>query len=155
MARRLDYIVPAKTRLLAKVKPGYKKLDLRGRCWLFTGVLSPKGYGKFYYLGGARQVHRVAYELFVGPIPDGYEIDHLCRVRHCVNPDHLEAVTPLVNHLRGNSPPKRNRFKTRCARGHRYAGKNLYVTSRGWRQCNTCRRMNQERYAATKGAGSR
>ena len=69
-------------------------------CWLWTGGIQPKGYGTFRFRGKHYLAHRAAYEMFVGPIPDGLEIDHTCCVRHCVNPDHLEPVTPSENVLR-------------------------------------------------------
>ena len=71
-------------------------------CWLWTGFINPKGYGIFGFgnnrSGGA---HRWSYEYFVGPIPEGLQIDHLCRVRNCANPEHIEPVTPHINALRG------------------------------------------------------
>jgi hypothetical protein len=71
-------------------------------CWLWQGDRSPKGYGSIKTPSGQRLgVHRYFYELYRGPIPDGLEIDHLCRRRNCVNPEHMEAVTHLVNIRRG------------------------------------------------------
>jgi len=71
--------------------------DRSGECWLWLGRKNPKGYGQMTIAKHQRSAHRVSYETFVGPIPEGLEIDHLCRVRHCVNPGHLEAVTRSVN----------------------------------------------------------
>jgi hypothetical protein len=76
------------------------RVDENG-CWLWTGSLNNKGYAQLGVAGRVRSAHRVAYELFKGAIPDGLQIDHLCRVRQCVNPDHLEAVTQSVNIRRG------------------------------------------------------
>jgi len=73
-------------------------------CWVWTGSLQGGGYARIMTDGRMQPAHRVAYELKHGPIPDGLEMDHLCRVRCCVNPDHLEAVTTSVNQLRGNAP---------------------------------------------------
>jgi hypothetical protein len=100
-------LLPARERLLDKVVAGW------GGCWIWTGYLTPKGYGRFTYLGNSRPAHRVSYELHVGPIPEGLEIDHLCHTRsagcsgdsscphrRCVNPDHLEPVTPAENQVR-------------------------------------------------------
>lgn len=71
--------------------------DRSGECWLWTGRLDVDGYGRITIKKRPARAHRAAYETFVGPIPEGMEIDHLCRVRHCVRPDHLEAVTHRVN----------------------------------------------------------
>ncbi|WP_338185886.1 HNH endonuclease signature motif containing protein [Jatrophihabitans sp.] len=83
-------------------------VDQSGPCWTWTGVRHrTRGYGRFYVGGrGGRyvQAHRWSYEHFVGPIPDGLEIDHLCAVTSCVNPAHLEAVTPDENKRRGPLP---------------------------------------------------
>lgn len=112
-------------------------------CWLWTGGLNNRGYGRFY--DGTRMVlaHRWAYEHFVGPIPDGLQLDHLCRVRHCVNPAHLEAVTNKVNSLRGVSPAAKNALKTNCPQGHPYDDANTWVSKNGFRQCRTCHRIRR------------
>lgn len=97
-------------RLLSKITPGH------GGCWIYTGSKTKGngkesgGYGFFWANGRTRLAHRVAYELWYGPIPDGYEIDHPCGNRACLHPDHLEAVLPSENH--------RRKRKTHCVRGH-------------------------------------
>lgn len=96
-------------------------LDEEAGCWLWTGAIDLVGYGRIGeggHNGRTLLAHRVAYEHAVGPIPDGLTLDHLCRVRHCVNPDHLEAVTMGENVLRGDNPPAANARKTHCIRGH-------------------------------------
>jgi hypothetical protein len=95
--------------------------------------LKPEGY---FRTPGRRYAHRAAYEEAYGPIPDGLVIDHLCRVRWCCNPEHLEAVTNRENILRGESPPARNARKERCDRGHE-----LTFQAGGKRYCATCRRV--------------
>lgn len=96
-------------------------------CWLWTAALTTGGYGHFYYWRRHAGAHRLAYEDLVSPIPDGKEIDHLCRVRHCVNPLHMEPVTRRTNLLRGQCIPSRNAAKTHCPRGHPYGFLNTYV----------------------------
>lgn len=112
-----------------------------GGCWLWTAATAV-GYGHFSWgpHSARKQVkaHRLAYELLVGPIPDGLTIDHLCRVTRCVNPAHLEPVTMRVNTLRGYGPSAINARRTRCIRGHRLSGDNLIIDWAGRRQCRTC-----------------
>ena len=108
-------------------------------CWLWKGALGPGGYGQCTW-GGSRFPHRVSYEIVVGPIPENLVIDHLCRVRLCVNPYHLEPVTQSVNLLRGNN---QNRDKVECHRGHPFRGENLYI-NKGKRYCRTCKRLRKE-----------
>jgi hypothetical protein len=121
-------------------------------CWIWTGALSHNGYGTLQIgsrSDGTRRMvraHRLAYELFVGPIPEGHEIDHHCSVRRCCNPSHLEAVTQSVNNERSESPSGKNAKKTHCKRGHRLANENLYVTRSGERHCRTCKREAWRRY---------
>lgn len=108
-------------------------------CWLWTGCLGGHGYGTLWMNGATRYAHRLIYEALVGPIPEGLELDHLCRVRHCVNPAHLEPVTHKVNQLRGTSPMADSARKTHCLRGHPLSGPNLYLRPDGkGRQCRAC-----------------
>lgn len=108
-------------------------------CWEWVGALTDKGYGVTKWGGRHRPTHRVAYELLKGPIPDGLHIDHLCRVRHCVNPDHLEPVPLVENVLRGAGAPAVNARKTHCIRGHAFTPENTFHTRRGGRECRICR----------------
>lgn len=113
-------------------------------CWLWKGCVNAKtGYGRVSSKGRPSLPHRIAYELLRGPIPDGLTIDHLCRVRLCCNPSHMEAVTMKVNDLRGTSPMANNARKTHCVHGHALAGGNLYLKSLPTgglaRICLTCR----------------
>ncbi|WP_294567588.1 HNH endonuclease signature motif containing protein [uncultured Arthrobacter sp.] len=124
-------------------------------CWLWADAPVPQGYGRFYYPGmakvegGYEYAHRVAHELFVGPIPSATEIDHLCRVRLCVNPAHLEAVDKDENILRGESPPAHNARKTHCLRGHAFDSRNTYVRpDGGGRVCMACHKIRRGLAAA-------
>jgi hypothetical protein len=119
-----------------------------GGCWLFTGYIKPNGYGQFYPRKGLPTLsHRWSYEYHVDPIPDGLVIDHLCRVRHCVNPAHLEAVDQRTNVLRGVSVVARRAAATACIHGHPFTEANTYITTKGGRGCRECgRRADRERY---------
>jgi hypothetical protein len=115
-----------------------------GPCWIWTGTLFPvTGYGGLKINGRMVGAHCLSYKIHKGRIPKGKEIDHLCRVRKCVNPDHLEAVTHKVNTLRGFGPAAVNARKTHCPQGHPLAGYNaLILKVRGkvvGRSCRTCR----------------
>lgn len=116
-----------------------------GRCWLWLGRLNGDGYGGFNRTGQRSEpVHRVAYELLVGPIPEALHIDHLCRNRPCVNPAHLEPVAPGVNVLRGNGTGARNARMTHCKRGHEFTSDNTMI-SHGARVCRQCRNAQRAR----------
>lgn len=140
-------------RFLSKVRKGPS-------CWTWTGWQDREGYGYYWVTGdGKRRVHRIAYWLWVGPIPDGYTIDHTCHNdtdcpggfgcphRLCVNPDHLEAVPMRVNVLRGNTLAARNARATHCTHGHEFTPENTYDRGNGRRECRVCVR---ERMAARR-----
>lgn len=123
-------------------------------CWLWTAQIYPTGYAAFYHSQGwTKRAARIAYILFRGPIPEGLQIDHLCRVRRCVNPWHLEAVTAQENTRRSRRSPLLGKYKlriTECPQGHRYIGKNLAVRPNGHRYCRACHRADTARYLARK-----
>jgi len=108
-------------------------------CWLWTGAKNDGGYGQLRTNGLTQYAHRLAYETFVGPIPDRLQIDHLCRTRLCVNPAHLEAVTQRENIMRGVSPTVAHAAKTHCINGHPFDEENTYIRpDKGTRQCKRC-----------------
>lgn len=114
-------------------------------CWLWTGARLASGYGSMRWQGKARVVHRVMYELEIGPIPGGLQIDHLCRVRPCCNPAHLEPVTHAENLRRGRGFAGLNAAKDRCPAGHAYTPENTYTrpSAPTTRECILCRRANR------------
>jgi HNH endonuclease len=124
-----------------------------GPCWLWTASLSVHGgYGQFRLHGRTRKAHQVSYELGVGPIPDGTEPDHLCRVHACVNWHHLEAVTRRENFLRGEHPTAVSVRANRCQRNlHEFTPGNT-ITRRGKRECRTCENAAQRRRHAERRA---
>lgn len=115
-------------------------------CWIWQAWCDkPSGYGRFHLDGRMARAHRVAYQLFVGPIPEGLEVDHLCFVTSCVNPAHLEAVTSHENILRSNNMAARHLRARLCPQGHAFTPDNTKITTEGARRCRTChRRMNSE-----------
>lgn len=122
------------------------KIDHSG-CWLWIGhVNKVNGYGQFWDGEKVIGAHVFSYRQFVGPIPPKHEPDHLCRVRHCVCPSHLEAVTRKENLLRGNTLTAKNSNKTFCSRGHPFSGENLFIAKNGSRQCRICRKYHDRKW---------
>jgi hypothetical protein len=121
------------------------QVDKGDECWEWTGKRDPDGYGRFFV-----SVHRLAYQWLVGPIPDGLQIDHLCRNPSCVNPEHLEPVTPSENVRRSSSPAAINANKTECIHGHPFDDANTIIEANGTRHCRSCGRARVQRYKQRK-----
>jgi hypothetical protein len=111
--------------------------DEQGGCWMWLGALNSKGYGRTKIAGRWIAAHRVSYEAFVGPIPAGLQMDHLCRVRACVNPGHLEPVTARENTIRQRD--------NRCYRGHEFTPENTILEPKQ-RRCKTCDAIRRKAY---------
>lgn len=122
-------------------------------CWRSTGSLTPKGYARFKFDDRSGSGHRFAYLALVGPIPEGLELDHRCRVRHCVNPTHLEPVTHLENlNRRKPSEEWARSLPTHCVNGHEYTPDKTYTRPNGKRDCRICKNAEKARYRARKAA---
>jgi len=128
----MDDPIPA--RIAAKIDFGF--------CWVWTGARMTGDYGKVHWQGSLIGVHRVMWELLVGPIPAGLDIDHMCRNHPCCNPEHLVPATTKVNRgWKGD--------RTRCPHGHLFDETNTYWW-RGHRLCRTCRRIQQRAFKARR-----
>lgn len=126
----------------------YWKADPDTGCWIWIGPPDSHGYGYVKMPDDYRKpAHRHVYETLVGPVDDGLVLDHLCRNRICVNPEHLEPVTHRENVLRGVGASARNAAKTHCVHGHPYTPENTYINFRGSRECRICRATRAARYA--------
>jgi hypothetical protein len=113
-------------------------------CWLWTGFVGSTGYGRIGAHGKVEYAHRVAWKLLRGPIPEHLQIDHVCQVRNCVNPHHMELVTPKEN-IRRSSVGHVQLAKTHCPAGHPYDEANTYRSRSGQRLCRACRAERQRR----------
>lgn len=125
------------------------KSQMSGECWVFGGAQHSNGYGAVGMIENGRKVtrfvHRVAYRVLVEEIPDGLQLDHLCRNRKCWNPAHLDPVTHRVNGMRGASPTVAVRLSGACMKGHPQTEGNVYRKPNGHQQCAVCARATAKR----------
>ena len=127
-----------------RFKSGFS-IDCESGCWLWNKSKNIKGYGTIFAHGRATRVHRFSYESFYGPVPKGLVLDHICRVRNCVNPTHLRLVTNKENILAGEGLAAKNARKTHCKHGHSLSGENVYMWH-GFRSCRVCHNRVNENY---------
>ena len=129
----------------------WNKIQFTSDCWNWIGAHSPEGYGRFSYQGKSIYPHRFIYEMYNGVIDKTLELDHLCRKRDCVNPQHLEAVSHQINGLRGNGIAAINAKKTHCKNGHEFTIENIYLRPDGrGGGCLTCRNITNANRFKTK-----
>lgn len=155
------YGTPTPAHLSATIRPRRLSVEtLRefidvGDCWTWKQNFDSDGYGRVQRNGRGTRAHRAVFELLVGPIPEGLQLDHLCRNRPCVNPDHLEPVTCKENLRRSRlTQATLNASKTYCVNGHPFSEANTYVKPNGHRLCRECQRAANRAWIARRQAAS-
>jgi len=145
----------AKRTVQERFWPKVDKVDKAGAdgCWLWIASTTAAGYGQLSVGTTMRYAHRLSYEWLIGPIPAGLDLDHTCRTRRCVNPDHLEPVTRSENNRRGLLSALRPEPMA-CPQGHVYDEANTYVNPKGSKVCRTCTRNRNREWAKAKRARS-
>lgn len=121
---------------------------MTSECWVWSGARNDAGYGQIWKDGRVLYAHRVIYSAVIGEIPEGLQIDHLCRNRACVRPDHMEMVTPRENTLRGQAPSAQAARLVNCVKGHDA----WRATPSGKRECTVCAKARHARRVRSHGA---
>lgn len=123
----------------------WDKVDSKAdECWIWIGAVDKHGYGSILEEKKVKKSHRVSYEMFYGKIPNHLVIDHMCKIKRCINPRHLRAITRGENTLTGSGVSAINKRKTHCIRGHELSGENIFLYKRAGhinRQCRLCRKL--------------
>ena len=130
----------------------WSKVEFTGTCWLWTAHKDRDGYGRFSLMGRDIPAHRFGYEFFLGPVPEGLQLDHIkerCASRHCVFYGHLDPVTSRENTMRGDGLAARFAAATQCIHGHPFAGENLRFEE-GHRRCRECGRRRLREWKERK-----
>jgi hypothetical protein len=127
---------------IAELERFSSKVKREDDCWLWQKTIQWNGYGMMWFAGKTYAAHKFAYRQFIGEIGEGLVVDHLCRRRHCANPNHLEAVTPRENIMRGNGVAAMNAAKTHCTKGHPYS----HINGQGRRVCRICINRTSNNY---------
>lgn len=118
-----------------------KNIRINNNCWMWNGAKDKDGYGTFCYNTKKEKVHRISYKLWMGELDPTLTIDHLCNIRSCCNPTHLQQVTIKRNVLRSNGLTAINKRKTHCIHGHPFSPQNTYLYRGTHRQCKTCQHL--------------
>lgn len=138
-------------RVVPNEKRFWEYVNKTETCWLWTAHVDNGGYGRFGLRLGKNQwksnylAHRYSYELVNGEIPKELTVDHICKIRNCVNPDHLRLMT-LVNNIKAGNAGIYNQVKKFCPKGHSYSGENLLFDTNSSRTCRMCRRNSWKQY---------